>query len=362
MHIIQLFIYSSFIIYIMSFNTKRGQILNNIYLQQLFLIIFILISLTITIYSGIDYLDKARYTSHFFDAKFYNLKQFLEIYNDNFLFYLLTYAIAQIFSNPNLYYTLFHLLFIYFLLRGIYLIFHKNLYLTVLCLFLYLNFVFYYSHTLNILKQGLSISIIIYAIGKMVSSKKYLISLIIAPLIHWASFFFSILVFISKRIKNLNTLSMIIIYSFFSTLFLTNTSSYFSNIINFILPDNAYSYLALERLDYYGGAYKIQFWLFNTFNFILFLSPLIFKKLFVQDKLKNYRLFFQYFTINSSIFFVFGFIPFSDRIAAYSWMLIPILLTLFIDSIKIPNYFKFLILIIIIIMGYITTPLDGRFF
>lgn len=360
----QILIYSLFLFYSISFVTKRGQILNNIYVQRFFLSSFILLSLFISIASGIDYIDRSVYTSQFFTATQDSFGNFLEKHNDSLMFYIITFLITKITSNPEVYYVFMHLLFLYFLIRGLYLIFNKNLYVTVLAFFIFLNFTIYYSYTLNILRQGLAFVIIIYSIGCILNykQKRFYLILFTAPFVHWTSLFFTLLVIVSRKIKTYNTFTLIIIYTIFSTLYLTHTSDIFTNQLSFILPTNSEGYLSLNRIEQYGGSYKVQFWFFNTIFFILLMSPLIFKKLFDLNKLKNYDVFFYYYTITSSVFFLFGFIPFADRIAGYSWLLIPILLAQFINSIKISNYLKFLLLIIMLIVGFISTPLNGRFF
>uniref|UniRef100_UPI001C2DEA7D EpsG family protein n=1 Tax=Halobacillus sp. Marseille-Q1614 TaxID=2709134 RepID=UPI001C2DEA7D len=138
-------------------------------------------------------------------------------------------------------------------------------------------------------------------------------------------------------------------------LYLTHLSD---NVVN-ILPLNLNfleTYSSQEVMQNYGSSYNINFLLFNTGFLFLFL--------FAKSTLmlnNTFKSLLNMYILSSGVFFLFGFVAFADRIAGYSWLLIPLLIAVLIKNIKI-TINKAVLLSFILIIGILTTPLIHAFF
>src|SRR5699024_3195740 len=138
-----------------------------------------------------------------------------------------------------------------------------------------------------------------------------------------------------------------------SLFYLTGLSK---NIVGMIPYEINYleMYSSMELIQYYGGSYNIKFYIFNTGFLILFLFfyynyPIV-KSNGVFNCLLNIYILF------SSVFLTFGYIAFADRLASYSWFIIPIIVAMIIKNVNL-KVSGVVTLVGILIIGAFTTPL-----
>src|SRR5699024_6244710 len=121
-----------------------------------------------------------------------SLTAYLSEYDGDYLFYILTWCISNMIDNVLFYYVILHLFFLRNLIKGLKMI---NGYLLVtISLFIFINYSLYYNYSLNVLRQGLALSLIVLAIGYLIKDKgfKFFVSLALASLFHLSSALLSI--------------------------------------------------------------------------------------------------------------------------------------------------------------------------
>lgn len=346
-------IYTIFITFILSFTSNKNTLLNNKYIHCYFIVSFFLISTYIVSITDVNYIDRFLYTSNFTEAKGVTLYEYLNSFTGDYLFRYVTWQIAQITSSVELYYISLHLLFIIPLIIGVKYVYNNEL--VVLSLFLYLNLIFYYSYSLNVLRQGIAMALIVLAVRYLIEKKgaKLLLTIGAASLFHLSSLFFSVIMIYIYFVKRIKFKYSITIYIISSIMYITKLSD---NLINLIPYSTGYmnTYSSERLIENFGGSYKLDFLMFNTIFLILFLLAV-----YKINSLKGndiYMNLLNIYILFSSIFFLVGFVAFADRVAAYSWFLIPLLIALIIREVKI-SFVKFAFLLVVLLIGVFTTPL-----
>ncbi|MCX1641069.1 O3 family O-antigen polymerase [Escherichia coli] len=173
-------------------------------------------------------------------------------------------------------------------------------------------------------KQCIAISFILLALVHIIQTKykqAVLLSLI-ASSFHFTAltfFIFSLFFYIRKERVSLNLFFLI---WFFSVIFSTSgLNSYIPSIIPFYdLVGESKVNIYLESTNNATG-FRVDFFLFSLAPvLIIFIN----RTLVIKDRyIKMIALSYLYF---NSIYNIMSFIPFSDRVAAYSWCLSPIIL------------------------------------
>src|SRR5699024_7230478 len=145
-------------------------------------------------------------------ANSFSLKNYLSNYNGDYLFYLLTWIIAGITNNVMIFYVILHLIFLIILIKGLREINGNSL--VVLTLFIFLSYNFYYSYTLNAIRQGLALSLMILAIGYLIKNKgwRFLTTLVLASLFHASSVLFSLMLVFIYKFRGLKVKHSLIVY------------------------------------------------------------------------------------------------------------------------------------------------------
>lgn len=223
-----------------------------------------------------------------------------------------------------------------------------------LIIFGYLSLFSFYSLINNVLRQEFSVAFLLIMLICL-KKNKYMLAvtfLIIAVSFHMTAIIGAILIISHKMNFSFNTH----IYIFFVTALtmLFNINQQIVSLLPFSLVDDAGNYIQQYTSDSsllrYGEVNRLDFLLFSVFWFVF---GLFFYKKYMRGDL-FYELIIKAYAIYGSMFFLFGFISFSDRLAAYSWFLIPLLL--FYPIIKMKTNYKlvwlFMGLIICIIMLY----------
>ena len=201
--------------------------------------------------------------------------------------------------------------------------------------FAYASLFIIYNLTTNILRQGFAVSFVILSYHYFIENKllKYLIASTVAALFHKTALICLVIFAGYKYIFSLNRLIILWlgliascalgINSILGELLLSVTG--LSTEFSYILSDRAY--------DGYRVGFRFDFILFSAIPVLLFL---IIKKIEISSE--KYEKYLKLYIVANSIFVFFMFIPYSDRIATYSWSLLPIFFGLFYEAVNESKY------------------------
>lgn len=253
-------------------------------------------------------------------------------FSGEFLFLL----ISKILHYYDLSYSSF-LLFIAFLFFGfIYKaskhyseLYRANILMTV---FSFMSFFFFSNMSINIIRQGLSLAILLYALTLLLQKDnklKIAIYCLIALACHTTSVIPVLLILVSYY---LSSKSEKLIYFLVLLYFLIAILAFFNigllNISPLLLQvlgnEGRSSYITSDAGDYVVG-FKAQFFAFNTFFLCI---ALYIRKRITENSLKNqYNVILIYYIMASWLLFLAFQIPFSDRWGLFSWVIVPFLIT-----------------------------------
>lgn len=297
---------------------KKNSILNNRYTNNA--IVFLLfITITISIYN-IDIHsvpDLKNYLRRFENLSYMNfdmLTSSLSIKNEP-LFDIFQWLVAKTFGSFKLFVALVWIIIFINFYKTL-----KNIFDSSMLLFVfvsYLSFFIFFNYVVNVMRQGLAISFILLAISILVINKNkftFYISILIAPLLHITALPLSIIL-ITLRLFNIKF--VIITWALSILVFVTGINARIFSGLEFELMD---IYTSSSLYARYSSINRIDFLAFSVFFAILFI--------FFSRRLKSdaYNILLKIYLIFNIYFLLLGFIAFNDRLAAYSWMLIPILL------------------------------------
>ncbi|UAY37202.1 EpsG family protein [Moraxella osloensis] len=225
--------------------------------------------------------------------------------------------------------------------------------------FSFMSFFFFSSMSMNVIRQGVSLSIILYSFTLLLKNDnkyKVFIFLILAISFHLTSIIPVFLIFISyylsskqdKIIYFLIIIYFIALYLAFIDIGLLNISPILSNALG---NNNKNIYINGETYDYVVG-FKPQFAAFNTF--FLFIASYVRKNLTNQVLKKQYDVIFIYYILASSVFFLAFQLPFSDRWGLFSWVIIPFLIIPLFYSpyLKAKIKIHYILMLILIYVGF----------
>ena len=291
-----------------------------------FLVFFPLISLILLV--GFRDYNVGTDTGNYYDGLW--LGQSELNFNNEFLFDLL----AIVLKSFDLSYTFFLLLisflfhiFLYGALSKYAKQFKANLFFAF---FACTSLFFFLSMSINVIRQGVSLSILLFSYTLWVEKKNNFLILFfvfLALAFHLTSiipvliFIISIL-FSSSRCAYFNFLVLV----YFLMIFISYFNYGFLNIsplfLDFLGGDRRSGYFADDDYGYQVG-FKPQFVIFNTFFLLL--------SLYVKNRLKSdflekkYTQLVCYYILSSIMLFMAFQLPFSDRWGLFSWVVIPFL-------------------------------------
>src|SRR5699024_1556199 len=157
-------------------------------------------------------------------------------------------------------------------------------------------------------------------IGYALNNKKYkmLIVSVSSVFFHYATLPVALFVIIIYFWKQIKISYLVIIYFILSIFYIVGLQ----RLLLSGLPINTFeSYLQADAIQDFGGSNKLSYLAFNTFWLLFFLY------MFKSNIKDNVYLFLMKSYILFSIYFLlFGFIAFANRVASYSWFIIPLLL------------------------------------
>lgn len=205
----------------------------------------------------------------------------------------------------------------------------KNYNTSIILLILsFISLFFSNSMAINIIRQGLALSILLYAYTLFINNdRKYWIFTLLGFLAHSTSII-PILIFIGIN-KFARKVS---IYYFIGLFFIGILLAFFNfglvDIAPFIIDilgadSRRATYITNEFSDFVVG-FKPQFVAFNTIFLLFFLKAR--KKLLNHKWGENYDVVLKYFLSTSFLFFMAFQIPYSDRWGIFSWIAIPVLM------------------------------------
>ncbi|MEB4860652.1 EpsG family protein [Priestia megaterium] len=299
---------------------KRNHLINNIYFNN-----YVMLMMVLTIAMAIGMRDITFGTDSFaYSNTFLGLKQFsliealkAQIYEP--LFIIWQWILGRFFSSPHTFFMINFLFFSGILIIGLRKIVNKRFVLFIF--FGYVSLSFFGNMITNIIRQGLSISLIILAVCLYINKEKkdifFFLVLICASLFHYSTVPVALLLtFIN--IKNIKVKNLLLIWFALFIAFLLKIQNVFSPFVNNPIISSYMSDYALR--NYGGGIYRKDFLIFSLVWLLL--------GLFLYKKFKfnlKYSLILKFYIISNLYFLIFGFLPFSERFAIYSWSLIPLL-------------------------------------
>lgn len=243
-------------------------------------------------------------------------------------------------------------LFYFFMARSLSKLSHSqkaNAFLVVFCLF---SLFFTSTMSINIMRQGLSLSFLLYSYSLWAtnSKSKFILyfAICLSILTHTTSIipliiFIFINIFCKKTsLKYFNILYLIGIILAAANIGLLNIAPFIADILG--ESSKRIGYLQGSN-ELYSVGFKPQFVAFNTVFLILSLYSNRFR-LSVQNNYKEkYEILLKYFITSSILFFMTFQIPYSDRWGLFSWITIPLLMIPFFSDIKNKKQYRSIIVL-----------------
>lgn len=189
----------------------------------------------------------------------------------------------------------------------------------------YLSLFYYFNFLRNIIRQGFAVSFILLIIVFLAQekTKQAVLYFFLAISFHISAVISSLLFVVRKF--NISIKLLCIFYIIGALTMLTGINqkimSQFSMLIGGRIGSSIARYASDSLITNYGSSNRIDFLLFTSFWLIL---GVCFYKYFLKKDYLYESILKAYITF-STIFVIFGYIGYSDRLAAYAWYLIPII-------------------------------------
>lgn len=207
----------------------------------------------------------------------------------------------------------------------------------------WLSFPFFYSITLNVLRQGLAFVFVVYAIDAKLYNKKYLpyVLLLLGALLHYPCFLY-VLCFIALEFRPKYTTML---WAWFFTVLLASLGWLEKIVFLFlklVVGSNQYfsRYLDSSIDAGYVTGFKLHFVIVSAVPIAYYF---FIKQYQSANLVRVTYVFTLYLTMNIFYLCIVG-IPYNDRVAMASWLLIPLMIDYdFIEKIGFLKFFKILI-------------------
>nr|WP_313062317.1 EpsG family protein [Moraxella sp. CTOTU49097] len=280
-------------------------------------------------------------------------------FSSEFLFQLIALLIQHFDLNYTYFLSLVSIIFFYFIykaLKNYSLLYQANL---LMALFAFMSFFFFSSMSTNVIRQGVSLAILLYAFTLLLKKDnkiKIIIYSVVAVAFHLTSIIPILLVALSYHLSTKSgKLIYFLVLLYFSVILLAFLNIGFLNIApslsQLLGSDGRSSYLNGETYDYVVG-FKPQFVVFNTF--FLLIALYIRKNLTEIELKKQYNVILIYYIIASWLLFLAFQLPFSDRWGLFSWVVIPFLIIPLFYSpyLKAKIRIHYILMLILIYVGF----------
>ena len=227
-------------------------------------------------------------------------------------------------------------------------IFRPYLFLT----FIWLSYPFFYSITLNTLRQGLAFVFVIYAIDAKLQNKKYspYILLLLGSSLHYSILSF-IICFIILELKP-KFITLLWFWFFVVGLVFFGWMELITNqLLELIVLNKPYysSYLDSSINEDYVTGFRLDFTIFSALPIAYYFLNNTFNR---KNRYRTEPIFIIYLIMNI-FYFCFAHLPYSDRFGLASWILIPLMIDIdFLQNNRILRPFKLVIVCSSIIFLY----------
>lgn len=301
--------------------SRKNTVLNNKYTNNTVLIV-LFAAVTISIYNIKIHSIPDLHNYAYWFSTFHNvsLKMSGIQFSEDPLFFFLQWCIAQFTDSISIFLIIIWGIIYFNIVSSLRKLFDSSDVLFVF--FSYATFFIFFSYVLNTMRQGLAISFLIVALSAMIYKKKnwtFILSIIIAPIIHITALPISLCLLLLRWFK-IKLLPVFLLWVASILLFISGYNSALFKGVQSKLINTYTSDYALGR--YSGLTNRVDFLLFSVF--IALIAFVIWRYILKKDT--EYEKLLIYYLLANSYFLCLGFIAFSDRIAAYSWFIIPILI------------------------------------
>jgi len=269
-------------------------------------------------------------------------------------FFLLQWITAQISTESLYFYAFFYLIFIVVFFMALRNIFDK--WQLAFVFLTYVNLFIFHDYIEHAIRQGLAIAFLMLAIAYLKTNriKRYYFLLGVSPLMHLSGVI-GVSLALAKKIK-VNALVIV---------WLTAVILLFLGVWEQLIPEiteptflNSYieEFSSPTKIRAYeGGTHRIDFLLFSGF-WILF--GLLAHRYIMKDDYFYEMILKAYLSFNT-VFVVLAFLAYSNRTAAYSWFLIPIIVWLPVFRMKkYQKQLSFFVLVVSFLAGLLMGSLD----
>lgn len=294
---------------------------NNINAKFLSTIILCIVSIDVIFREQIH--DTEIYILSFKESLGKDLGYLISILPFDTMWIIFQWVISKLTDSSYIFLAIIWLIFLFGLLKLLNAIFTSWQLLFVL--FSYTLFAFFYSYATMALRQGMAISFILMAISFLINNGtdrsnniKALLCLVVSILFHWTSFPFALATWLLFKFE-IKLRYLIVIWITFALMFVLGIQdNILSPIFNLIPKLDIYT--STQVLSNYSGVNRNDFFLFSA---IWIIYCVVFYIYFCKNG--TYKQLIKLYVSFNSIFLLFGFVAYSDRIAGYSWFLIPVI-------------------------------------
>jgi hypothetical protein len=182
---------------------------------------------------------------------------------------------------------------------------------------------FFTSYASLVARQGLSMAMLFAAICLILTGARtrwWIVLLVVSALLHWSAIPIALTIAL-VALTQVRLRVAVAVWGVVAILFLTGLQERFLGPVAALVPGLTNYVDASRNQDYLGGV--------NRRDFFLFSLAILIVGLFVVRKgapTPWYPRLVVFYCILNTYFLLFGFINFSDRLAAYSWTLAPLVL------------------------------------
>lgn len=199
----------------------------------------------------------------------------------------------------------------------------ENVGSSLLLMFIIMSTSVFFSQQINVIRSGIAI-VFLYFYFYSFYKKEYKTSLIYALISIGFHLTMFIPIFIILLINCFNIKEKICLLFYLLSIIISflgyGVHSFSDYLLGFDLRQ-IQSYLSGEDTEYQIG-FRYDFVIFNTFFLLIFI---LLKKKYSANIDAFFTFCFKYYLLSSSVFFLWFYIPFSDRVGTYSWSFIPLI-------------------------------------
>jgi len=312
--------------------------------------------------------DAEKYNNTFLFIRDLSFGDMIALLHPEFLYRLINWLVGQVTSD---YHVLFFVLFIIFIL-----VFYKalkNIFPTYDRYYIFITYILYpgfIAYLANTKRQGLALVFMLLAISYLFKNEKVkgTVALTISVLFHNTMLLVLLPIFLFSWLKEKNILkyvSIIYIISLIVSIMGLNELIQSDVMIEFFQMGARYERYVLgeTEINYYTG-FRFDFTLFSLLPIFIYFY---FRTRIKGADKKRVKSWLGLYLLLSSIYQFLSFIPFSDRLAAFSWFMLPLVCYIVLESVskKYAVWFTVLLLFVGVVLLQIYTSnylLDPKVF